>query len=193
MGGEPRRVAGGPQRESLACRSNEGDAMAEAFPKVSNTAWRTLRSRVSSAPSTKLTPTGVAAILGLASPVSARSNVVAPLRRLGLIDDDGSLTSLGQKWRVNSTYPQACEEIIKEIYPEELSSLTGEDGKPDLGQVKTWFSHKGFGNSNASQMAGTFVMIAVKDPLEASPGDQQPAQGKKTRVARGSKRNSEKS
>ena len=131
-----------------------------AFPKVTSKAWRTLRARAAAAPSTKFTPASVAASLGMSSPKSAADNTVYPLRRLGLINEDGSLTDRGNKWRIDSTYADACQEILNEVYPDELNSLTDDAGKPDRSQVLTWLHHKGFGESNAEQMANTYVMVA---------------------------------
>ena len=51
----------------------------------------------------------------------------------------------------------ACQEILDEIYPEELGALVAEDGSPDAAKVKTWFDHKKFGDANARQMAATYV------------------------------------
>ena len=53
------------------------------YPKIPLKAWRTLRSKAASAPSTKFTPSVVAALMGMASPESAANNTVAPMRRLG--------------------------------------------------------------------------------------------------------------
>jgi hypothetical protein len=133
-----------------------------AYPKVSKGAWITLRARAASAPSTKFTPSTVAAMLGMASADSARDNVVTPMKRLGLLDDDGALTPRGHKWRIDSTYPAACDEIIKDVYPDDLAALQSQDGAPDSNQVKTWFDHRGFGESNARNMAATYVLIASK-------------------------------
>ena len=145
-----------------------------SYPKISKSAWRTLRTRAANAPSTKFTPSSVAALLDMAGAKSASDNIVGPMRRLGLIAEDGSLTDRGQKWRVDESYGTACQEILDEIYPDDVKSLTTHDGAPEPSQVLTWFKHKGFGGSNASQMAGTFVMIASKELPDAS-ADQKPA------------------
>lgn len=134
----------------------------DGYPKVTLKAWRALRSRAASAPSTKFTPATVAALMQMSSPESAATNTVAPLRRLGLITDDGSLTARGHKWRVDASYADACKEILDEVYPTELLALTDGSGAPDLQRVRTWFDHKGFGASNARQMAATLGMIASK-------------------------------
>lgn len=73
--------------------------MAEAagYPKVPAKAWRVLRTRAATAPSTKFTPSTVAALLTMGSAASAQSNVVSPLQRLGLFDESGTLTARGNK------------------------------------------------------------------------------------------------
>jgi hypothetical protein len=143
-------------------------ATSNGYPKVTLKAWRALRARAAAAPTVRFTPSAVAALMGMSSPGSARDNTVVPIRRLGLIDDDGALTARGNKWRVDASYADACQEILDEIYPEELLSLTGPDGMPDGARVRTWFDHKGFGDSNARQMAATYTMIASKQPPEAA-------------------------
>ena len=144
---------------------------ATAYPKVTAKAWTTLRARATAAPSTKFTPAAVAALMEMSSPNSALDNTVRPMRRLGLIDEDGALTARGNKWRVNSSFDDACQEILDEIYPEELGALVGEDGRPDAAKVKTWFDHKGYGESNARQMAATYVMVASKQIPESPATD----------------------
>lgn len=132
------------------------------YPKVPAKAWASLRAKAVNAPSTKFTPASVAAMLDMSSPKSAGDNIVYPMRKLGLLDEDGALTQLGNKWRVNATYAEACQEILDAIYPGELAGFTNTQGEPDSAQVQTWMQHKGHGNSNARQMAATYVLIAQK-------------------------------
>lgn len=145
-----------------------------SLPKVPTNAWRALRARAASAPSTKFTPGAVAAMLSMSSPKSAGDNVVYPMRRLGLFDEEGALTPRGNKWRVDGTYAEACDEIVAEIYPDELAGLTDDNGQPDRGAVITWLQHKGLGESNAKQMASTYVLIASRVPPEPAVGNVAP-------------------
>ena len=137
--------------------------MADSYPKVTAKAWSALRDRASAAPSTKFTPSSVAALMNMANPESARTNTVRPMSQLGLLDDDGNLTDLGKKWRVDDTYAEACDTIISSVYPEDLGVLCDSDGVPDVAKIRTWFEHKGFGGANAQQMAATYAMIARRD------------------------------
>lgn len=138
-----------------------------AYPKVPAKAWRALQERASSAPSVKFTPQYVASLLDLGTPDSARANVVNPMRRLGLIDEDGSLTDRGRKWRAKESYADACQEILDAIYPDDLASLTDNSGAIDVAKIQSWFEHSGLGTSNARQMAATYAMIAKKQLPEA--------------------------
>ena len=149
------------------------------YPKFTAKAWRTLRTRAATAPSTRFTPSTVAALMGMASPESARDNTVSPMRKLGLIEEDGALTARGNKWRVDASYADACQEILDEVYPDDLLALTDGSGAPDPHQVKTWFDHRGFGGSNSRQMAATYVMIASKQLPEALATEPRKATPKK--------------
>lgn len=155
------------------------------YPKVTAKAWRALRSRAAAAPSTKFIPSTVATLMGMASPESARANTVRPMRKLGLIDDDGALTERGNKWRVDASYADACQEILEEVYPSDLLALTDSSGEPDGERVKAWFDHRGFGESNARQMAATYVMIASKQVPEAVASKPKRGRSKGSGVKRG--------
>src|SRR5690242_6106278 len=100
-----------------------------SYPKLPAKAWRSLRGRAANATSTKFTPSVVAALLGMASPESAATNIVNPMRRLGLIDEDGSLTDRGHKWRIDASYGDACQEILDEVYPD-LAGFVDGNGAP---------------------------------------------------------------
>lgn len=149
-------------------------AAATSYPKLGETAWRTLRTRAAQAPSTRFTPATVAAIMNLGGPASATQNVVSPMRKLGLIDENGTLTDLGNKWRNDATYAEACQEILDEVYPPELAGFTTPEGSPDKATVTKWFQHQKFGDSNAKQMAAAYVMIAEKKVPEASDKEAKP-------------------
>ena len=157
---------------------------AKAYPKMPATAWTTLRAKAVAAPSTKFTPEVVGALMGMSSTDSARVNTVRPMRRLGLIDEDGALTARGNKWRVDSSLGDACREILNETYPEELGALIDDDGSPDAGKIRTWFDLQGFGASNARQMTATYVMIASKQVPQPPATDSGKA---KKEVSRASK------
>lgn len=141
------------------------------YPKMGAKAWTALRAKAAAAPSTKFTPEVVAPLMSMSNPNSALDNVVRPMRQLGLIDDEGVLTDRGNKWRVDASYKAACEEILKEIYPEELGSFVDDDANPDATAIRTWFDQRGFGDSNARKMSATYVLIAGKHKPEPPSAD----------------------
>src|SRR5260370_16980227 len=94
---------------------------ATGYPKLGLKSWSTLRARAATTPSTRFTSTAVAAMLGMGSPESAATNVVYPMQRLGLIDDSGSLTARGNKWRLAGSYTDPCQWLFDEIFTAALS------------------------------------------------------------------------
>jgi hypothetical protein len=121
----------------------------------------------------KFTRELVAAQLGMGNPKSA-ADVVGAMRRLGLITEEGTLTDRGHKWRTDERYAEACQEILDEVYPGELSAFSPEQGETRVPLVR-WFEHQGFGKSNAGQMAATYATIASKTVPEvrAAKGPKQ--------------------
>lgn len=115
-------------------------------------------------------------MLDMSSPKSAADNVVYPMRRLGLLGENGSLTERGHKWRIDSTYAEACQEILDDVYSPDLTAFVDGDGAPDVSQIENWMQHQGFGGTNAKQMAATYVMIAEKK-LPDAVGKTQPRNG----------------
>lgn len=154
-----------------------------SYPKIGTTAWRALRARAAAAPSSKFNPGSVAVLLGHDSPASAATNVVTPMHKFGLIDEDGNLTDRGHKWRTSDGYAEACQEILDEIYPAYLAGFTTANGRPDKLMVTKWFQQQKFGDSNARQIAATYVMIAEKKVPE--PPDEKETKGKPKRQTSG--------
>ena len=167
------------------------------YPKVGIKAWTALRQRASAAPSTRFTPEVVMALMEMANAKSALGNTVTPMRQLGLIDEDGALTERGNKWRLDESYADACQEILDDIYPEEFGVLVDGDGNPDVGKATSWLLQQGFGEANARQMAKTYVTVASKQPPElpaadpgkakrkVAPGTRIPSDSPETKPAEG--------
>jgi hypothetical protein len=136
----------------------------KSYPRVTTTAWYQLRDRAEKSPSAKITASIVAALLEMGSEASARDNVVRGLTQMGIVDDEGALTDRGQKWRNKETYASACEEIIADVYPQDVVDIG------EAGAVERWFSGQGFGASNARTMARTYQVLAqpvIPDAVDA--------------------------
>jgi hypothetical protein len=144
-----------------------------SYPKLSVAAWRALRARAAQAPTQKFNAMTVATLLSYDSTKSAGDNVVYPLQKLGLIDENGALTDRGNKWRIDDSYAEACQEMLDSVYPSDLATFTSADGRPDKAQVQKWFQYQKFGEANALKMAATYVMIAEKK-VPAAPAEKDP-------------------
>jgi hypothetical protein len=153
-------------------------AAEKKYPKIGRTAWFYLRDRAEKSPTFKVTPSNVQAMLSLSSAGSARDNVVSPLTRLGIIDDEGALTERGALWRNKDTYAKACHQIVEEFYPEELRGID------DTAAVERWFNGQGFGASNARQMAATYNLLTdAAVPEEITVPGQKAGNNGKTKSA----------
>ena len=84
------------------------------------------------------------------------------MRTLGLIDDAGIPTDLANKWRMDDTYEQACEEMLANVYPDELRELLPEK-QIDEGIATNWFMKNGVGEPTAKKMVRTFALLKEAD------------------------------
>jgi len=98
------------------------------------------------------------------TPASAKSNVVGPLRTVGLIDQESRPTELVNRWRDDEQYPQVCREIVERIYPEGLrDAFYGTD--IERGSLERWFLREtGFGEGAARQMAAFYLLLNDANP-----------------------------
>ncbi len=82
------------------------------------------------------------------------NNVIPGLRRINLIDDDGKPTGLAVSWRDDGQYRDACDRIVKEVYPQELLDI----GTDDRSGLQGWFARNGHvGESAAGKMAALYL------------------------------------
>ncbi|MEC4677377.1 MAG: DUF5343 domain-containing protein [Nitrospirota bacterium] len=138
----------------------------KGFPKIANSNWFGLREKLKQRVPAKLSLSYVASALGMTE-ASARANVVTPLRAFGLIGEDGKPTELAYDWRDDSKYGTVCDELIGNIYPQELRDLFHEPTAP-LEDITVWFMRQGkVGQAAAKMHAGTYLMLLQKDPALA--------------------------
>lgn len=64
------------------------------FPMISEKNWWTLRDKFKASLPAAATPNYIKTLLTLSSDSSANSNVITPMKRLGLLDDDNKPTPL---------------------------------------------------------------------------------------------------
>lgn len=147
----------------------------KSYPMIAAKVWWGLRERFKRAIPQTVTLSYVATTLRM-SEDSARNNVFPALRLCGLIDETGKPTELAFKWRDDIEYKEACNTIIKAVYPQELIDL----GTGSREEVKRWFTNQcHVGESAASKMATLFIMLQEANPTKSNGSDEGAARSRK--------------
>ena len=78
------------------------------YPTISEKAWWIIREKFKASIPSTVSSTYVKSLLSMASDNSANSNIITPMKRLGLIDEDNKPTALANDWRID-------ENIVKHV------------------------------------------------------------------------------
>lgn len=144
----------------------------ETYPKISRKIWWLLRDRLKKSVPSTISPTIISALSPMAD-ASARANVIAPLRQLGLIDDGSKPTDLAERWRHDDEYTKVCHEIRAKVYPQELIEAFPEASASQRDAVKSWFMKVGqIGESAAAKYTDTYMLLSEADPSKAGEKSQ---------------------
>lgn len=160
----------------------------DSFPMLSARNWWAIRQKVQTSIPNAITPSFIRSLLNLKDEASARSNVVSPMRKLGLINSEGKPTELLKLWRNDDSYAQACAEMLKNTYPDELLALVSGD-PVDKQAAERWFMGKDAGKAAASKMAALLVILKEANPtppkaIAKRPSVKQPPAVIQTKVAK---------
>ncbi len=164
-------------------------ATAATYPKISKKLWWLIRDRFKKTLPTVVTTTLVTSLSSMEE-ASARSNVLSPLRELGLLDQENEPTDLATRWRHDDEYAAVCHEIRKETYPAELIEAFPEPGASHKEKIKTWFMKVGnVGESAARMYADTYLLLSQADPTkrEETASSAAPARTVKSKATIASK------
>jgi hypothetical protein len=143
------------------------------YPKIPVKHWWTLREKFKQSIPSAVKPGYLAAALGMQEK-SARANIMPALVTFKIIDADGKPQDRAVRWRDDGQYPQVCEEIRKEIYPQELlDALPGP--LPDREAVERWFANKtGAGEVGVKMMALVYLLLSEADPSKQPESSASP-------------------
>jgi len=140
-----------------------GDA---SFPKIADSSWWKLRDLFKRKVPAIVTPTYLATALSM-NEASARSNLIGPFKKIGIIDDDGKPTDLAYDWRDDHKYAAVCETLIKTYYPQELKDLF-HSSDADMQKLTNWImSHTRCGEPAAKMYARFYLLLLKADPKAA--------------------------
>lgn len=136
------------------------------YPRMPIKNWWVLRHKFKQSIPPQISSNYLSTLLGIGE--GAAKNLLAPLKAVGLIDQDGKTTERANHWRVDDEYPQICQEIKQEIYPEELLHLVP-DPEADYDSAINWFMRDtGVGQTAAKQMAHFYQMLSKADPSDGA-------------------------
>lgn len=144
------------------------EASKASFPYMPERNWWTLRKRFLQRTPASVDTNYVSTVLNNMAAASARTNVIGPMKAVGLIDDSGKPTELASRWRDDNQYPSVCEEIRKKVYPTGLLDAFPEPN-PNPQDVQNWFArHTKLGVEAAKKMARFYVLLSEADPNKES-------------------------
>ena len=152
------------------------------YPAISEKAWWAIRNKFKASIPSVVTPTYVKTLLSMANDNSANSNIIVPMKRLGIIDDENKPTALANDWRIDEKYSAACDTMLKKVYPTELLDLFP-DKDIDKPSGRTWFMSQGVGQAAADKMVALFTLLKsgeIKDSKTTKKQQSNPAQSKKS-------------
>ena len=145
----------------------------QSYPKIPESFWWSLRKRLHKAIPKEINEQYLATALGLGQ--SAAKSYVNPLKKLGIIDEEGKTTDRANKWRgEQKDYEEACKQMQIEIYPESLNEAI-HDPRDEKDKVIRWFmSTLRIGERAAQQMALSYVLIREADLSKEPDGNGTP-------------------
>jgi len=129
-----------------------------SYPMIPEKNWWAIRNKFKASVPTTVTPSYITALLSLGSDASANSNVIYPMKRMGLLDDENKPTALANDWRLDDKYGEACSVIIRNVYPTELLELFP-NSTVDRNSAKNWFMRNGVGQVTANKMVALFILL----------------------------------
>jgi hypothetical protein len=95
---------------------------------------------------------------------SAKRNVIPALMAFNIIDQDLKPTDRAKLWRDDEQYAKVCEQIRKEIYPQDLLD-SYPPPNPDRDGVNRWIKLRtGVGDNAAIKYTQTYLMLCTADP-----------------------------
>lgn len=155
------------------------DAEKRSFPQIPATVWWGLREKFKKSIPNAVTETFLAVELNV-QPTAAKA-YLTELKRLGLIDDDGRPRDVAKKWRMDETYREASDELLRGAYPAELID-TAPPSEGDREKAVRWFMTTGdLGDGAARNKAATYFMIGGSEPPDEAPRARASANSERPR------------
>lgn len=145
--------------------------------------WWDLRRQFRRSLPSSITDTYLASVLNIST--SSAKNVLIPVMKLlGIINQDGTLNDdRARAWRDDEQYPQVCQAMVGELYPQELLDAFPEPSEDDRRSIVQWFARKtGVGETTAQRMATFYLMLSEADPTKETKPQKAVTKREKAKV-----------
>lgn len=153
----------------------------KSFPKIAAPNWWKLRDLFNRKVPSVVTASYLANALEMKE-ASARANILAPFKKIGIIDGEGKPTDLAYDWRDDEKYPSVCQSILKARYPQEVRDLYP-DKDQDLAGLVPWFqNHCRCGEPAAKMFSDFYRLLLRADPTEQTQAQSQAGTPKRKRT-----------
>lgn len=134
------------------------------YPQIPSTVWWGVRSIINRTPNATIDERLLGVQLGVQE-VAAKA-YISELRHVGIVTDEGKATPLAQRWRLDESYAEAVNDLIRSAYPEGLIHVAP-PGDADRQKVVSWFQREGLGQGSARNKAATYLLLSSQTPNEA--------------------------
>lgn len=140
----------------------------EVYPQIPVKWWWDLRRQFRRSLPSSITDTYLGSVLTLKSS-SAKGVAIPHFKLLGIMNQDGTINDgRARAWRDDDQYPQVCQAIVKELYPQELLDAFPEPSEGDRRSIEQWFARKiGVGDKASKAMTTFYLMLSEADPSKA--------------------------
>jgi hypothetical protein len=135
-----------------------------SFPQIPSTVWWGVRNILQRTPNATVDERMLSVQLQVQD--AAARQYVVELKRAGILTEENKATPIAQKWRLDQTYAEAVDQLVRDIYPDGLIHVAP-PGDADRQKVVNWFLHEGLGQGAAGNKAATYLLISSREPNES--------------------------
>ncbi|MCA0927520.1 hypothetical protein [Ruegeria profundi] len=155
------------------------------YPQIPTNVWWGVRELLHLKPTAVFDERLLATQLGVQE--AAAKAYLKQLVSVGVLDENGRATEIANKWRLDDTYKDAADEIVRSIYPESLL-LACPPENIEREKVVNWFMMDGLGKGSAGNKAATYILLSKQEPQLAATStvsgekSEKPKRAKKAQV-----------
>lgn len=139
----------------------------EKFPMMPEKVWWTLRKKFKQTLPANVSLSYLSTVLSIGQETAA--NIISPLKRIGLINEDGVLQDRANEWRNDEKYTEVCSKMRTELYPQELIDLYPKPTDNDKDSIGSWFAIRSrVGTAAAKKMSSFYILLSEANPSAES-------------------------